>query len=263
MKITFALVWLTACLQLYAQKKDTLPPPKPAAATPVKPEILTSGFIDVVNNGQVNASARFIRLQLGEPGKFSIPLSLYSGVSNNNFQSQTTSSGSRTNEHLVNQYINPLSGLVNISVEDVLFFKRNKECITRLGMLYHTGLRVLTGYAPGAAGGLSIRPLNFLNSFGSAGLYFQTGAWERSNSKNIGVCWIAARYIVTKTAATQLRQILPGLSSNGLYHGWSAAWGVEINNLVNIKVIYYKYVKKPEIEYSLPIYQFSFQYSLR
>jgi hypothetical protein len=34
-----------------------------------KPEIFTSGFIDVMNNGQVNASARFIRLFIGEPGK--------------------------------------------------------------------------------------------------------------------------------------------------------------------------------------------------
>ena len=33
------------------------------------PEIFTSGFIDVMNNGQVNASARFIRLSIGEPGK--------------------------------------------------------------------------------------------------------------------------------------------------------------------------------------------------
>ena len=30
-----------------------------------KPEIFTSGFIDVINNGQVNASARFIKLFIG------------------------------------------------------------------------------------------------------------------------------------------------------------------------------------------------------
>jgi len=41
-----------------------------AKASAVKPEILTSGFIDIINNGQVNASARFIRLFIGEPGKF-------------------------------------------------------------------------------------------------------------------------------------------------------------------------------------------------
>ena len=39
--------------------------------------------------------------------------------------------------------------------------------------------------------------------------------------------------------------------------------GVEIDSLVNIKVRYYKYTKKPEIDYSLPIYQFSFNYSMK
>jgi hypothetical protein len=37
---------------------------------PYKPEIFTSGFTDIINNGQINASARFIRLFIGEPGKF-------------------------------------------------------------------------------------------------------------------------------------------------------------------------------------------------
>jgi|GEM_PF-6501036 len=34
--------------------------PASAKATAVKPEILSSGFIDIINNGQVNASARSI-----------------------------------------------------------------------------------------------------------------------------------------------------------------------------------------------------------
>ena len=88
-----------------------------------KPEIFTSEFIDIVNNGQINASVRFIRLFIGEPGKFAIPLSLYGGVSNNNFQNQSNTGGTqRNNDHLVNQYINPLSGLVNISVDDIVYF---------------------------------------------------------------------------------------------------------------------------------------------
>jgi hypothetical protein len=32
-----------------------------------KPEVLNSGFIDILTNGQINASARFIRLYIGEP----------------------------------------------------------------------------------------------------------------------------------------------------------------------------------------------------
>jgi hypothetical protein len=244
-------------------KKDTVKTPvrtQPA----YKPEILTSGFIDIVNNGQVNASARFIRLMIGEPGKFAIPLSIYSGVSSNNFQNQQTSPGQRSNDQLVAHFINPLSGLANLSVDGVVFFKKQTGKLTRAGFLYHAGERVLTGFKAGPANDPATgRPVNFLNSFASSGLYFQTGAWERNNAKNIGVFWLAGRYILCKTGKEQLRQILPAIQTNGVYHGWSLAWGVEINSLVNIKVVYYKYVKKPEIDYSLPIYQFSFNYSMK
>ena len=83
-------LWFTP---VFPQKKDTIfhtgiktQLTQPNSKQPYKPEILTSGFFDIVNNGQVNASARFIRLFIGEPGKFALPLSIYSGVSSNNFQ---------------------------------------------------------------------------------------------------------------------------------------------------------------------------------
>jgi len=236
---------------------------KPAISKDYKPEIFTSGFIDIINNGQVNASARFIRLYIGEPGKFSVPLSLYSGVSSNNFQN-TQSYSQRSNDALVTNFINPLSGLANISIDGVIYFNKKSQKITKAGLLYHTGVRVLTGIRTGPVSDpLTGKPINFLNSFGSLGLYFQTGAWERTNSKNVGVSWFALRYIGCYTNASQLKEILPAIETNGLYHGYSLAWGVEINNLVNIKVVYYKYVKKREINYYLPIYQFSFNYSLK
>jgi hypothetical protein len=71
------------------------------------------------------------------------------------------------------------------------------------------------------------------------------------------------RYIWIYTRPSQIKEFLPTIETNGLYHGYSIGWGVEINKLVNIKVLYYKYKKKPEIDYNLPIYQFSFNYSLK
>lgn len=264
------IFWLWPCFAIAQakevssfQKKDTSKFYLVKAAM-VKPEILTSGFIDILNNGQVNASARFIRLFIGEPGKFVIPLSFYSGVSSNNFQNPQTTMGQRSNEQLVTNFINPLSGLANISIDGIIFFKRRMENITRAGLLYHGGLRILSGNKAGPFTDPSTgKPLNFLNSFLTAGFYLQTGAWERNNAKNMGIFWLTGRYIICKTDRKQLMAIMPGILTNGFYHGWSLAWGVEINNLVNIKVIYYKYVKRPEIDYTLPIYQFSFNYSLR
>ena len=111
-----------------------------------KPEIFSSGFIDVINNGQVNASARLIKLYIGEPGRFQIPLSFYGGVSSNNFQNQNTGGQLlKSNDHLVNQYINPFSGLVNVSVEGIAFRKRDSLKITKFGYIYQIGERVLNG----------------------------------------------------------------------------------------------------------------------
>jgi hypothetical protein len=229
-----------------------------------KPEIFTSGFIDIVNNGQVNASARFIRLFIGEPGKFAIPLSFYGGVSNNNFQNQSNTGGiQRNNDHLVNQYINPLSGLINISIDGIVYYKQMQNA-TKTGFLYHIGQRLLTGYRTGLVTNPQTgKPTNFLNGFATLGLYFQTGAWERNNAKNLGVFWLAFRYIGCYTNPKAIKEFLPDISTNGLYHGCSIGFGVEINNLVNIKLVYYKYSKQPEIDYSLPIYQFSFNYALK
>ncbi len=229
-----------------------------------KPEVLTSGFIDLVSNGQLNASARLIRIFVGEPGKFSIPLSVYSGVSSNNFQSQQSPGGTRTNEILVNNFINPLSGVVNLSLDGFLGCRKRLKKTTRSVILYQGGIRLLTGYRIGPIlDPSSGRPINFLNSFALSGLYFQTGAWERNNARNVGIFWIAFRYIICYSSPAQLEEIVPGIVTNGIYHGWSIGWGIEINNLINIKVIYYKFVKAPEIEYSLPIYQFSFNYTLK
>ncbi len=239
-------------------KTDTLKPKE------YVPEIFTNGFIDIMNNGQVNAAARFIRLSIGEPEKFFIPLSIFGGVSANNFQNNSNQISARNNDQLVNNFINPLSGLINLSVDGVLFRKRSKYQLSKMGLLYHFGERVLTGFK---ADPLSFtgkgKSVNFLNSFASAGIYFQTGAWERNNKKNVGIFWFALRYISSYTNPTQIKDFLPEVQTNGIYLGYSPAFGIEINKLINLKMIYYKYTKNPEIENSFPIYQFSFNYSLK
>ncbi len=262
-KFTIWIIILCSCnfctAQDYIKQKDTIIKTKA-----MKPEIFTNGFIDVMNNGQVNASARFIRLFVGEPGRFAIPLSLYSGVSANNFQNQNNSyTVTKSNDHLVNQYINPLSGLVNLSIDGVLFFSKT-ERVTKTGFLYHVGERVLTGFKTGAISDPQTgKPVNFLNGFATAGLYFQTGAWERSNAKNVGIFWLTTRYHAMYSNPKQIKEFLPNVTTTGLYLGYSIGFGVEINNLVNLKAIYYKYTKQPEIDYGLPIYQFSFNYSFK
>ncbi len=262
---TIFLFFAFNTLNSYAQKATETPIKPTQKAQSQKPEIFTSGFIDVLNNGQVSASARILRLYIGEPNKFAMPISFYSGVSNNNFQNQQQGGQLlRSNDHLINQYINPMSGLINISVEGVKFSKKKDTAITKVGYIYQIGERVLNGVRIGQVSNpLTGKPTNFLNSFATTGLYFQTGAWEKTNTKNVGVFWLAGRYHICKTNPKQIKEFLPDVQTNGIYHGYSIGFGIEINNVVNIKAIYYKYKKQPEIDYGLPIYQFSFNYSMK
>lgn len=253
----------TLILPQFAQSGtiDSLPR-KMFASAVKKPEIFTFGFIDIINTGQINASARFIRILIGEPGKIVIPLSFYSGVSANSFQNPATLQ--RSNDVLVTNYINPLSGIANISFDGQLFFDKKKPKLTKPGVLYHFGERVLTGVRTGLINDPSVgKPVNFLNSFAAMGIYFQTGAWEKTDAKNVGLFWLAFRMIGCYSNAKVIKQFLPKVETNGFYYGYSFASGIEISNVVTLKMVFYKYLKKPEIDYYLPIYQFSFNYSLK
>ena len=256
MIIALCLYHELSCLAQVGVSSDSL-------QTAHKPGVFTNGFIDVMNSGQVNASARFLKIYLGEPGKISIPLSIYSGVSANNFRTQGVSFGQSTNDHLYAAFINPLSGIMNISADGIVFLKLGNQ-FSRVGFPFHFGERVLTGFRMGTvAGPQTARPVNFLNTFATTGLYFQTGAWEKNTARNIGLCWLVLTVHGCYTHPNMLRSFLPVLESNGIYTGYSVGFGVHINNLLNLRIVYYKYTKPPEIEYSLPVYQFTFNYSFR
>jgi hypothetical protein len=125
------------------------------------------------------------------------------------------------------------------------------------------GERVLTGIRVGQiTNNQTGKPSNFLNSFGTAGFYFQTGAWERNNAKNIGIFWLIVRHHICYSNPLQIKEFMPEISTNGIYTGYSLGFGIEIDKLVNIKAIYYKYLKAPEIDYGLSIYQFTFNYTM-
>lgn len=228
---------------------------------PRKPEVFSSGFIDISTAGQVNASARLIRIHLGEPGKFSIPISIYSGVSSGNFAPQGQALTYPGNDALLTSFINPLSGLINLSLDGNWSTGKGKA-VTSLGIAYQGGGRILTGYRePGPAPPFA-KPLNFFNGYAVAGLYFQTGAWEKNDSGNIGVFWLAARYICSLSSKAVVSVLLTD-SPGGFYHGWSVGGGVDITRLVNFKVIYYRYVRGPDMSIFPSLCQFSFYYSLK
>lgn len=111
-KIDTSIKKVDTAFKTKAQPVTTNPVTKIATSQPAKkPELFNSGFIDFQNSGQMNASARVFKIYIGEPKKFMLPLSIYSGVSGNNYNTNAASAASGAGgQQMVMGLINPMSG---------------------------------------------------------------------------------------------------------------------------------------------------------
>ncbi len=236
---------------------SVLDKPKVAATStqPKKPELFNSGFIDFQNSGQMNASARVFKIYIGEPKKFMLPISIYSGVSGNNPNSgNTTSKGS---EQMILGLINPMSGIFNLSTDNTFRFKKNTKSITGISFVYQLGEKMITGQQT-----FTLKSFNFFSTYANSGLLFQTGAWEKDKEKNMGVFWLLFRFHVVNISNTF--QKLSGYPpNNNFFKGFSIGTGIEINNVLNIKSYYYRYINPGADIFDIPIFQLTFNYSMK
>ena len=229
---------------------STAPPPTQTK----KPELFNSGFIDFQNSGQMNASARVFKIYIGEPKKFMLPVSVYSGVSGNNYNTGTNNRGS---EQMILGLINPMSGVFNLSTDNTFRFNKKTKSLTGLSFVYQIGEKMITGQQA-----FTFKSFSFFSTYANTGLLFQTGAWEKDKEKNMGVFWLLLRYHIVQTSITFFK--LSGYPpDNKLFKGYSIGMGIEINNVLNIKSYYYRYINPGADIFNIPIYQLTFNYSLR
>lgn len=228
----------------------------PPTQQPKKPELFNSGFIDFQNSGQMNASARVFKIYIGEPKKFMLPVSVYSGVSGNNYNTGNNISN-RGSEQMILGLINPMSGVFNLSTDNTFRFKRKTNSLTGFSFVYQFGEKMITGQQA-----FTYKTFSFFSSYANSGLLFQTGAWEKDKEKNMGVFWLLLRYHVVQTSNTFFK--LSGYPpDNKLFKGFSIGMGIEINNVLNIKSYYYRYINPGADIFDIPIYQLTFNYSMR
>lgn len=219
-----------------------------------KPELFNSGFIDFQNNGQLNASARIFKIYIGEPKKFVMPISIYSGVSGNNANNGSLSL--KGSEQMVLGLINPMSGLFNISTDNSFSLKK-KQSLTKFSFHLQIGQKMISGQMAN-----SLKAFNFFSSFSNSGLLFQTGAWEKDKEKNMGIFWIIIRFHLIQTSKS-FKQLSGYPPERRIFIGYSMGTGIEINNVLNIKLYYYKYLSPGSQIFDMPIYQLSFNYNLK
>lgn len=220
--------------------------------SPARPEILSGGFIDIIQNGQMNASARLLKLYIGEPGRFQVPVSVYTGVSANN------TGNNKINEELVHNFINPGTGFFNISFDGSNRLAGHRDKLTSLQLQYMAGMRILS-----ATNYLTQKAVSVFNNIETLGISFVTGAWEKNKTGNMGVFWLNGRAIFSVSPQNVLDDIFnPAIKNNML--GYSLGMGIEISQAVNIKLFYYRYQTRQKTQsFDPPFFQASFNYSLK
>lgn len=214
-------------------------------------EILSGGFLDFVHSGQVHSSARIFRLYIGEPGKFQVPLSLFTGISTNHI---TNNSGNRDAAHLL---LNPSTGIINLSFDakNMLLGKKNRH--TRFYLQYQTAFRFLNVF-----NNLSGKNKTFFNMINGTGLTFITGAWQNNRSENVGIFWINIRGLHAQSPKYLMDSLFSQPINNNML-GYSGGFGIEIDQTLNIKIFYFRFVNNQHMdEFTNPFFQLSFNYSI-
>jgi hypothetical protein len=221
------------------------PPATIPVVQPKKPEIFNSGFIDFQSSGQMNASARVFKLYIGEPKKFMLPVSVYSGVSGNSLNGGSVAV--KGSEQMILGLINPMSGMFNISIDNTIGLGKQKKDITGASFVYQAVEKLLSGQQA-----VSLKTFTFFSTYANTGLLLQTGAWERDKEKNMGVFWLLFRMHVVQTS-NSFQKLSGYPPDNEFFKGYSIGIGIEINNVLNIKSYYYRYINPGADLFEIPI----------
>jgi hypothetical protein len=219
--------------------------------TRYKPAVLSGGSIDFINNRQLSTTTQVFRLYIGEPGKFQLPVSIFTGVSSNKLPN------SRQQDELAANLINPGAGLLNIFAERQFPLIVSPSNISSILIPAQCGVRILSGHNP------AYRALNFFNAISWVGITFLTGVWEKNNLTKPGFCWVSFRTIYSYSPSSSLIQFFADSVSSS-HFGYSGSFGLEISSTLSFRINYFHFLTHQHMAaFRTPVLQLSVNYSSR
>lgn len=226
------------------------------------PDWLSAGMMEVGQGGQLQAAARVVRLFIGEPGKWQLPLSLYSGVAQPGVGAMgSPGSLARSNESITWQLYSAWSGLINLGFEGQ---RRGLNWGAQSGLrfVFQFGERILSEYRMDApSDSLTGKQQLLWNHYLLTGWVVHTGAWERSDPRNLGRGWVMFRGHLHYSSPDDLRWLFPISRLRGVYGGGSLAVGIEVSRVVHVRAVVCWPWLRPEWSVPRSLTQFSFQYN--
>ena len=207
--------------------------------------------LDFFFDGPAQASVQVVKLCLGEPDGFNLPLYLFVGPSGDAF------GGVEPNETVAAGLVNPLGGTINASINQAhtLWGKPGKHTSIRLA--YQGTFKLLSGKNLDDPEKSVLLPAGY----GDIGLRLQTAAWE-AGTTNYGVAWVQAKLAAHVASEVSIQEAL-GAEVKNKFAGYSVDFGIEIDGKLNLKGGMYSADQPLVPLLSKPYWKFSFDYKAK
>jgi len=218
-----------------------------------KVQVLKNGFVDFVSDGNIQASARLLRINIGERDKFYLPLFIYTGASGKTFGQD------KLNQTTVSNLLNPIGGALNVSFNGLKDLINGSE-ITKLKFAYQFGGRLVNG-----SDSITKDNMNFFNGFANVGFFFQTGAWTPDDPTNMGVFYLQAKFTSSFSSKSNLEQVFgKSVLDKSYFIGYSVDAGIEIDKIISLKLGLYQYINNANISLlKNPVVKISLDYTFK
>jgi hypothetical protein len=217
------------------------------------PQFLKSGYVDFLTDGNIQASANLLRINIGDKNGFYLPFFIYTGVAGNAFGSDSLNSTTVTN------LLNPIGGTINLSFNGLQNLTKS-ETVWKLKFAYQVGGRLLNG-----KDSLTQANFNFFNGFGNIGFFLQAPAWTPDDPSNMGIFYVQTKFISSISTQDNYQKLFgPQSISSSFLLGYSIDAGIEINQVIDVKLGIYQYVNEKNVSLlKNPVVKFSLNYSTK
>jgi hypothetical protein len=187
---------------------------------------LGQGAVELLTNGEAQAQTQLLKLCIGDPAKFSLPLLLYASATG------TAVGSPEKNDASASALLTPFGGTLNLSFQNqhTLPLFTYPGSITALRVVYQAGGKLVNGESSGSQTASTAT----LVGFGNVGLLFQTGAWNESTPGNMGAFWLKGTLGASAASGSSMREIF-GSSAKSYVTEYGLYLGLQINGVIDIK----------------------------
>ena len=189
-------------------------------------ELFARQGAELTFNGPGQALVQLVKLHIGEPDGFNLPLYFFLSPSGDVLGGKQDA-----NEPTAASLVNPLGGAVSLTIN------KDHKVVGKTGK--YTSLKISYQLSGKLVSGSKLpTPTEHLATvvgYGDLGLLFQTAAWRENSKGDLGVFWLQAKIGGSVGSKDNLVQLFgPGVNSS-IAH-WSIFGGVDINGYLNLKL---------------------------